>query len=188
MDAYSPKPLHMIYPVILFALGTWCFRSDDWFVLFLGGMLWVLGWVLIGWIIYAGIADHRSRYWDSVAGAVNAVNKSDVEKLASIGFTQKDIESHVSVEMTDQRDGMYNKRYFELPVSSAKLVPLAQGVLNGQPFTRRRWEGLLSDSEFRSLHGVMRDRGYIKPISEKDNRQGFTLTDEGRELFQSVLG
>lgn len=150
-------------------------------------MLWLLAWVLIGWMIYAAIADQRSRYWDSVAAAIEASNKSDIEKLAALGFTSQSIEKKISVELNDTRGGMNTTKYFDLPVSQVKLVPIARAVLDGQPFTERRWcPGLLSSDEFRKLRGVMRDRGFVELVSDKDHRQGYALTDDGRKLFEQI--
>lgn len=190
IDTYSPRPWHLVYSVILFALGAWCFhRGVEWYYFAVGVMLWILAWVVIGWIVYASIAEHRARYWDSVSDAIDSANKSDIEKIASLGFTQKDIPNRLSVELTDKRDGSNNSKYFELPISGVKLVPLARAVLNGQAFTERRFtgtSGLLSADEFRRLRAVMRDKGLIEPISEKDSRQGYRLTKAGVELFSSI--
>jgi len=65
---------------------------------------------------------------------------------------------------------------------------LASALLEGQPFSEKRWvvDGkLLSSSEFRSLRAVMKEKGLIVPVSDKDNRQGFVLTDAGRDTLQS---
>lgn len=188
MMNYIPKPLHLIYPISLFVAGAWCFTWSDWFVMMIGVMLWLLAWVVIAWMIYAGVIDQRVRYWDSVREVIESSNKSDIEKLAALGFTSSSIEKKISVELNDKRDGMNTTKFFDLPVSSVKLSPIAKAVLNGQPFTERRWcPAQLSSDEFRKLRGVLRDRGMVELVSEKDHRQGYALTNDGKILFENLV-
>jgi hypothetical protein len=187
-DIYTPKPWHLLLPVVLFGAGAWCMKSTEIFVVVVGVMLWVVAWIIIGWVIYADISSRRIRYLETVADAIEAANKSDLDKLAALGFSSTSIEQKTSIELTDKRDGLNNTYYFDLPVSAVKLQPLARGVLNGQPFSRRRWAELLTDTEFRSLHGVFRDRGFLVPVSDKDQRQGFTFTSDGRQFLEKIAG
>jgi hypothetical protein len=153
-------------------------------------MLWLLAWSIIGWVIVADIMYQRSRYLDSVADALEAASKNDITKLAALGFVTKELSKVVKIELHDKRSGANSTRYFELPISPAKMFPLAIALLNGKPFSEKHWtgpDGLFSTNEFRTLRGVMRDHGLIQPISQADNRQGFKLTEAGQELFETVL-
>jgi hypothetical protein len=188
MGTFYPRPSHMLYAVALLALGAWCFSAD---LVALGVMLWALAWVIIIWLVVADVMTRRVDYLDSMSRAIDAANRSDVEKLASLGFSQKEIKDRVRVELNNKSDGMNQTRYFELPLSDAKLIPLARAVLNGQPFTERRFTGagaLLSSDEFRRLRGVMREYGLIEQVSESDARQGYKLTHAGQLLFEQVAG
>lgn len=189
MDSYSPRPWHLVLPVLLLGLGAWCFKFESWYIIAVGIMLWLVAWVIIAWIVYADICERRVQYWDSVSRAIDSANHSDLDKLASLGFTQNEIQNRVSVDLNDKRDGLNTTKYFDLPVSSVKLVPVARAVLDGQPFSERRWtgaNGLLSTDEFRRLRGVMREHGLIEVVNDKDPRQGYKLTDAGRELFVNI--
>jgi hypothetical protein len=184
MNEYTARPIHIVYPVALLAIGTRCFLSDDWRVL--GVALWVLAGIVTLWIFIAGVMAERSRYWSSVADALEAASKNDINKLAALGFKHDDIPESIHVDMHEGT----RSRHYDLPVSTIKLQPLAVGLLNGQPFAERRWAGdggLFSSDEFRKLRGVMRDRGLIEPVSDKDPRQGYQLTDAGRELMRELL-
>lgn len=187
---YSPRPWHLVLPVALFALGARAFDSGGaWYLVAVGVMLWILAWVVVVWIVLASMAEHKSRYYDSVSSALDSANRCDIEKIASLGFTQKEIKNRVSVELHDKTDGANTTRYFELPVSAPRLVPLARAVIEGQPFSERRWTGaggLLSADEFRRLRGVMREKGLIEPVSEKDPRQGYKLTESGLGVFKAL--
>jgi hypothetical protein len=78
-------------------------------------------------------------------------------------------------------------RHFVLPVSPSKLKPLAVGLLAGRSFSERSWSNLLTSSEFRNLRSVMREKGLVVPISDLDPRQGFQLTQSGREVLEQLL-
>lgn len=187
MLAWTPKPLVLVLPVGLLAVGTWCFGRD---LVLLGVALWVLAWLIVGWVIVADIMTRRTDNLDAMARVLEASAKNDVIKLAALGFTPQDVPETVKVELHDRRDGKNNSKYFDLPIHASKIVPLATALINGQPFSETRWAGagaLFSSREFRVLRVAMRERKLIKPISEADNRQGFTLTDAGRELFESFL-
>lgn len=186
-DTWRPSPFSLVLPVGLLAVGAWCFGRG---MVALGVSLWVLAWVIVAWVIVADVMARRARYLDAMADVLNASAKNDLDKIASLGFTSQDVAGSVSVELTDRRDGIHSTKFFELPISSAKIIPLAHGVLNGQPFSERRWTGagaLLTTNEFRSLRGVLRDRGMLELVSDADHRQGYKLNQAGRELFASLL-
>jgi len=177
----------MAFPVALFGLGAWSLASD---LVSLGVSLWVLAWLIIGWVIVADIMARRVEYLDAMARAIEASAHTDIVKLSALGFSHNDTPGAVSVELHDKRDGMNSTKYFELPVASVKIIPLARAVLNGQPFTERRWTGaggLLTTGEFRTLRGVLRDRGMLDLVSDADHRQGYKLNNAGVELFASLL-
>jgi len=176
----------LAWSIMFFVMGAWCLMRDEKILVWMGVMFWVIGWVVIGWIVLRDIIEKRSRYWESVADAINASNKSDLEKLAAIGFTQSKITEQIKVTLDDKRDGMNNTKYFDLPVSPVTFAPIAKAVLNGQPFTERRWSDVLTSAQFRTLRGVLRDKGLIEPISEKDTRQGYMFTKAGIELLEEL--
>jgi hypothetical protein len=186
MEGYSAKPIHLVYPLLLFALGAWCLvrTGDAW--LWIGFACWGLSLIAAIWIVIAGFWAERSRYYWNVAHALEAASKNDIDKLAALGFSHKDLPAKVHIDLY----GDTWSRHFDLPVPAAKLQPLAQGLLNGQPFSERRWvndSGLFSADEFRRLRGVFRDRELIEPVNEKDNRQGFKLTAAGVEVMQACI-
>lgn len=176
----------LAWSILFFVMGAWCLMRDEKVMIWLGVSFWVIGWIVIGWIVIRDIIEKRARYMDSVADVIDASNKSDLEKLAALGFTNKAITENVRVELDEKKSGTHSTKYFDLPVSSVKLSPIAKAVLNGQPFTERRWSELLTSTEFRTLRGVLRDRGLIVPVSEKDARQGYEFTSSGIELLRAL--
>lgn len=186
MNGYISKPLHMLFPFALVGVGAWLIVQDANAWRWTGIGAWLLALVSAWWIAIAGIWDARSRYYDSAARAIEAAGKADMAKLAALGFRHDDLPQSIHVDMHEGT----RSRHYDLPVSPAKLQPLAAALLNGQPFTERRWAGdggLFACDEFRTLRGIMRDRGLIEPVNEKDNRQGFKLTDAGAEVMRELL-
>jgi len=179
---YTSRPWHLVLPLFLFAIGSYAFTREGW--LLFGIVCYLVAVVAVGWIVIAGLWAERSRYYDSLASALSASSKTDLDKMAAMGLTSADVPESVHVDLNEGSCS----RHFVLPVSPVKLRPLASALLEGQPFSEKRWvvDGkLLSSSEFRSLRAVMKEKGLIVPVSDKDNRQGFVLTDAGRDTLQS---
>lgn len=188
-DPFSPRPHHMLFPVGLFVVGTLLImRSSKW-LLILGFIMWAVAWLIIAWIILASAAEHRARYWDAVASAIDAAGRSDLDRLAALGFTNNMIRPGIKIELNDRRDGMNNTTYAELPLSDVKLRLIAKAVRNGEAFTERVMVGdlrLCTSDDFRKLRSAMRDQGYLVPRDYKDHRQGFMWTESGRLLFDKI--
>jgi hypothetical protein len=78
-----------------------------------------------------------------------------------------------------------------LPCTDSQLRKLAEGLLDGVPFTEGAWAGNgkpFSVAELKLLRTVMLTRGLLKPRSEKDQRQGYELTEEGKAVMQGAVG
>jgi len=180
---YTSRPWHLVFPLCLFALGSLSFTWNGWMLF--GVVCYLVAFVSSGWIVIAGMWCAWSQYYDSVAGVLTASQKSDLDKMAALGLKfNDDFPDRLRVDLYSG----HQSRHFALPISPVKLRSLSIALLNGQPFSEKRWVGdgkLLSSSEFRKLSLVMRDERLIVPVSDKDNRQGFMLTDAGRQTLQS---
>lgn len=187
-DPLSPRPGHLLWTLPFLTAGALCFRSSEWYWVVLGVMLWAVAWVIVGWLVLASTAEHRSRYWESVAGAINAAAAADVDRLAALGFTSQKI-SALKLEVTDRRDGRNTTKYFDLPLSGHKLAPIARAVRDGATFTERVIVDdlhLLTSNEFRKLRASLVQQGHLMYRDVKDPRQGFVWTDEGVDLFKQL--
>lgn len=178
------KPSHLLLSVALFVAGSWVMTSAQagaWFAL--GVVFWVMGGGVFALVWLGVFWSERARYYDSKAAFLHETRDMDIDRLAALGFVASDVRDRVRVDLYADT----SSRHFDLPVSLAKLRILSAGLLDGRPFTSREWSGVLSDSEIRALRGAMRSRGMIEPVSEKDTRQGFRLTDAGRAVFAQLL-
>lgn len=78
-----------------------------------------------------------------------------------------------------------------LPCTDSQLRRLAEGLLNGVPFTEGAWSGNgkpFSVAELKLLRTVMLTRELIKMRSDKDARQGYELTEDGKAVMQGAIG
>lgn len=175
------KPVHLFYPSMLFAVGAWSMFYDGW--MWFGVVMWIVGAVATGWIAIGGVWSERANYYDSLADVLRQAQGVDLDKMAALGLSTTEVMDRIQVDMYQGT----RSQHFSFPLSAVKLKPLAEGLLNGQPFSERRWAQLLTATEFRSLRSTMLNKGLIQPVSDKDHRQGFMLTDHGRELLKAVI-
>lgn len=185
MDTYIPKPWHMLMPLAMFALGTWSMLSNAWRPF--GMACFGAGAITAIWIGIAGVLEARINYLTMV----NAAPMDDGDGRGSIYRTPtKELSvTHIKLN-TSEDEGSYQLKYIKLPVPEYKLSTLAQGLINGQPFSERQWTGLgkpFSSQEFRDLRNEMSKRGLINPVSFKDPRQGYALTAAGRAIMRHYV-
>jgi hypothetical protein len=90
-----------------------------------------------------------------------------------------------------EEGGVKQWKMFDLPATDEQMAELAAGLLkHGRPFSEREWAGNgrpFSSNEFRDLRSELIKRGLIALKSEKDTRQGYGLTDEGKAVFEQFL-
>ena len=173
------KPIHLFYPIVLFALGSVSMLNDGW--MYFGLVMWLLGFVSTAWIVIVGFWSERVKYLDSLSDVLHEVRDVDFDKLSCLGLSP--VSDLVRIDLLEGT----RSRHFVLPVSPSKLKPLAVGLLAGRAFSERGWSNLLTSSEFRNLRSVMREKGLVVPISDLDPRQGFQLTQSGRDVLEQLL-
>lgn len=88
----------------------------------------------------------------------------------------------IQIDQLTNNGHIQQTKMFDLPISEEKLRVLANGLLNGVPFSEREWttvRRLLSSQGFRDLRSQMLRRGLLEVKSDKDHRVGFHLTEHG---------
>jgi hypothetical protein len=124
------KPHHLIYPVILFALGVPALMRDDvWF--WFGVIMWALGFVSGAWIVLGGMWAERANYFDKMSDLLHEAKDIDAEKLKALGMFDTVTKIETNKDATTH--------YYELPARPMQIKILATGVLSGVPFSRRAW-------------------------------------------------
>jgi len=189
MDAqYTSKPVHVLFPLALFALGARAllFAEWQWFAL----ACWVVGFVTFAWIVISGIIADRRRYWESVAEALEASAKNDYDKIALLGFNPDHIPQQITVTINkkDQHDQIEQTRnIYNLPVTVDKLRKLSDILINeNAPFSRREYvdrRGLFRDWEWRKFQERCEKEKLIIP---RTSGNGFELSEDGQRFFFSL--
>lgn len=117
------------------------------------------------------------------------------EEVASPAARSDIEEATVKVTLNRISDaGHFSGTYFNLPCKPSQLRELAEGLLDGRPFTEREWTGgngpfsSGGDGTFRRLRAELLKQGLIELASEKDARQGYVLTDDGAKFMTEVVG
>jgi Zn-dependent protease with chaperone function len=98
----------------------------------------------------------------------------------------------VRVRFERVRDGgHWSESVYPLPGSIDQMQALAGGLARGLPFSERAWTGggrPFSLAEFRALRAEMIKRGLLEMANDKDQRQGYHLTEEGRAVMDEFMG
>ena len=134
---------------------------------------------------------YLQRRW-LVLTAERAIQR-DINGDGVLGEPNSKLESRVvKVQVNHVKEGGHLQvDLINLPCTDSQLRALAEGLLAGVPFTEGAWTGIgkpFSQSEFRALRIVMLQRGLLTMRSEKDQRQGFELTEEGRAVMEGARG
>lgn len=149
------KPHHLIYPVILFLSGVPALMRDGvWF--WFGVVMWSMGTVSFGWVVIGSMWEQKRRYYDTLDDLLNTAKQIDGDKLRGLGLM-----GEVTKIQTDKDTSTY---YYELPAKPLQIKILADGVLQGAPFSRREWadrRGVFSQGEFVKLQEYCRTKGLI---------------------------
>lgn len=93
----------------------------------------------------------------------------------------------IQMQRIEQNGHINVTRTFDLPIDEDELVTLAQGLIQGAPFSEREWAGkgnLLSSARFRDLRAAMIKRGLLEMVNDKDPRQGYRLTADGEAVMR----
>ena len=168
---------------VLVMLGTavllYVFNVLEWIkpALILGVFTWVTTWLYL------------QRRWINLTQLETFLNM-DLNRDNVIGEAPKAEQFVIRLdEITPDRH--YRSRTMVSEISKEKLTIVARGLLNGIPFTERRWTGdgkPLSVNEFRALRSTWIKHGFIEVVSDKDHRQGFDLTEQGWAVLEKIAG
>lgn len=172
----------MVMVAMIFFTVAWNVRS--WFA-------WSAG---IGLLTSLAVWLYSMRHWFNLT-KLELLTGLDLDGSGGVGDAKPAPVSSEpqTVKVTLNRiseDGHFSGEYFDLPGTMDQMKLLADGLLNGTPFTEREWTGAgkpYSAAGFRDLRKELVRRGLIELASEKDARQGYVLTDDGSQFMASLL-
>lgn len=150
-------------------------------VLVMGVLTWILTFLYL------------MRRWLNLT-SLEKITGLDINGDGQIGKAKKAVEPLVIRLDEVGANGHYRSRMMTFDISQDQLRTLAQGLLNGLPFTERQWTGPGKpfssgpEGSFRPLRSAWLKEGILQVVSDKDNRQGFDFTDEGWAMLEKLAG
>jgi len=141
------------------------------------------GMTTLGWLVWALWRWSNLTRPEPAHVQVRSVDHDDDESTPKI----------VRVQIDKVEDGGQIKQWkmFDLPATESQMAELAVGLLeHNRPFSEREWTGAgrpFSVNEFRTLRSELIKRGLLALKNEKDPRQGYGFTDDGKAVFEQFL-
>lgn len=184
-----------IYPIFMFALGSWAMLSPGWEVF--GGLMFLLGFVVSAHIIIVSVIregtnqiEAEDRRLEEQRRLYETVMKMDGETRYAFGLGYTPKEVTVKVDKTAIVQNEFSQMWKKLPVAPYKLKVIAQSAINGEGFTVRKWAGdgkLLSRTEWDALLAAMIGLGMIEYVDEEHPTLGTNWTGLGMDVMSQVV-
>ena len=180
-----------IYPILMFALGTWASFSPGWEPFAV--LMFVLGFVVAGHVIMVSVVREVRHHVEAQNDLIQeqrklyeTVIRMDSEARYQLGLGRPPTEVKVTVDKTKQVENEFSQAYHKIPIAPYKLKTIASAALNGEKFTVRKWAGdgkLLSRSEWDAASEKMLELGMV----EVDSTEGTIWTGFGIDVLTQVL-
>lgn len=164
----------LIVGLVVWAVGLAAGWLDAWKPALVGGMLGLGGWWMFSLRRWTRLTD------GGMDGGKPRPDEYDGEDAGTPRVVR------IQIDKVTAEGGYQQYKMYDLPATEEQMGRLAEGLERGLPFTEREWAGAgrpFSSAEFRELRGELIKRELIRLRSEKDPRQGFELTEEGRQVF-----
>jgi len=145
-------------------------------VLIVASVVWVLTWLYL------------QRRWLNLT-SLEMLTGSDLNNDHVIGEPVKSVPQvvRIQIDQVEANGHIRQMKFMDLPISQNELSVLANGLLNGAPFSEREWTEIrrvFSSKEFRRLRSEMLKHDLLELRSDKDHRVGFDLTETGWALMR----
>jgi hypothetical protein len=143
--------------------------------------------ILVAVIVWIWTWIARQRWWITLIA--ERITGIDINHDGVVGSTTKEPEIiRVQLREVKANGSVTAGDNIDLPLSREQMESLSRGMLNGVPFSERKWTApnsdVFSSNEFRTLRSIMIKRQLIELINEKDARQGYKLTAQGRAIME----
>ena len=139
--------------------------------------------VVLGLLSWIGTWLYLQRRWLSLTSLERAL-RIDIDGDGRIGKPEPKPETVVRVDRITQ-DRHFQQSRYTFSISDEQLLEFARGMVTGKPISRRRWAGpdkTFSDGEYRTFQSEL-----IKWQLIESGGNGFVLTEEGEEFFESYV-
>lgn len=167
----------LIFGLTVFVVAWACDIIDPWKHGLIAAMLGLCGWWMYSLMRWSSLTKRETLY-------VEARGVDDDDDPATPMVVR------VQLDRVEANGHIHQTAIFDLPASPEQLSALAGGLLDGHPFSEREWTGAghpFSVNEFRTLRSELIRRKLLALKNDKDPRQGYGLTDDGKAVFEQFL-
>lgn len=134
------------------------------------------------------VMEKQREVWEAYTEAMRAADHlAENKKLKDEGL--EPLSSVTQFALKTQGLNSIQYSFLNLPIDQARLKTIAEAVLNGYPFSEKRWAGdgkLLTSSEFRKLQDEMVTRGLIVLKHPTEPRQGYRFGEKGMAAMRWI--
>jgi hypothetical protein len=178
---YTPKPLHLIYSVLLMLTGSIIFARDGYYLL--GSIMFVFG-ILLGITIIAGMNwDKAIEYWNTINEHIKLMMKvNDPDIWQALGYKHAP-QSIQIIETVDNGQGFTSTKINDFPVPASVMNIVSNKVLNSGKTTFSEAEYSSIIPNFRKIQKDWRKNGILKPNNTNNPRLGFSFSKKGMDII-----
>lgn len=183
MSDYKSRPWHFIVPVAFFAAGAKLYFTMEEVYMYIGISFVFASFGSYTTILVNSILPHYTKYWEEVNRFTETISKTNNPDVwRALGY-EPPVRAFVT---TKEADG--DQKFFphyerkEFPVSDDVLSLMANGFIDGVPFSEGEWVGkrkVISSGKFRKLQDMFRESGYIQLNNKNNSRMGYAFTKKG---------
>jgi hypothetical protein len=184
---YTPKPWHLVYALLLLAVGTVTF-GYEWY--FFGFMSSFFG-IILGLTILLGMNwDKVIEYWKQIEYVLEAAAKikdaaTRLELLKSMGYNVPASEITVTERREDEHGVFSGMSIRKLPVSSSIMQVIADKILmtGRMEFPAETSELGKVIPNYRKVKQYLIKNNYIVPTNPKNVRLGYSFNRKGTDVL-----
>jgi hypothetical protein len=158
-------------------------KGAHWTTVILYGFLaylWAfLGVMLAGWIFLV-------RDWRKLVWTLEGVTGWDIDNDGEKGEPEQPV---FPVEIKSDNGKRIQRA--EFPATPWQMRDLAQGIIDGDPFTEGEWTGSgnpFSQNQFAEIRQTFIDKELAKWVNEEHHQQGVVFNDGGWQFLQKLAG
>lgn len=178
---YNAKPTHLIYPLLIMAMGTRTLFYDGW--AWFGVTSFLLGFLLGLSIIICMNWDRVIEYWDTINEHIKLMTKSNNPDLwYALGYKQVPQTIEV-IEKQDKGGGSFTWKMSQQKISPSKMNEVANKVLGtgSLEFTEEKYGKLIPN--FRQFRKDWIADGKLVQKNKKNPKLGYVLSKKGLQVI-----
>src|SRR3990172_271346 len=180
---YTAKPWHIVYPMLMLAVGSVTF-GYGWF--FFGLVMSMLGIALGISITFAISWDKSIEYWSMLNEFARTMIKSNNPDLwEAMGFKHPPHQIMITETKQADNESGFSMKFHRLPISPAVMQSVADKVLmSGRgEFPAENSHLGKNIPNYRKVKKYLKENRYIIPTNPKNERLGYSFNRKGLDAL-----